>query len=123
MIALAVIAALLLPTAQPAPCAPELEAQFRCGYEVRAQGDPYLLGLEDDAVVMVGCESRWLLDPGPRAVLGLAQLEATYTWPSSRRAPDASPFDAWEQGYAVASWLAQIADPAGSSGWASCWPR
>jgi hypothetical protein len=98
---------------------PTLE-RFRAGYEARAMGNPYLLGLEDHVTFhVIPCESRGVLDPsGPH--LGLAQFSPD-TWAKARRAPEADYRDPWEQGWAVAAWLSMIEEPGGSGGWPHCW--
>lgn len=100
-------------------CMPESpQARFVAGYEA-VGGDSNLLG---EALSMVYCESRWVADPGG-AHLGYAQFTQG-SWEKARRAPDANPYDAYEQGWAVARWISLIypMPPKSSAGWAVCWP-
>ena len=97
----------------------QVREQFRAGYEARANGNPYLLSLENHVENhVIPCESGWNMDP-PGDYLGLAQFDPG-TWQKARRAPDSDYRDAWEAGYAVANWISMIDDPAGRAGW-GCW--
>lgn len=113
---IAALTALLVALSTLQPVSPQ--ARFVAGYE-QAQGDPNYLGA---ALVTVYCESRWILDPGG-AHLGLAQFTQD-SWEKARRAPDADPYDAFEQGWAVARWISLIypTHPKSLAGWAYCWP-
>lgn len=79
-------------------------------------GDP---SWEGTVLAMVECESTWRVDP-PGPHLGLAQF-AFSTWLLAAR-PGADYRDPYEQGWAVASWMAQIPGRWGTSaGWPNCW--
>lgn len=93
-----------------------VEAAFLRGYR-DADGLP---AWEPRVLAMVQCESEWRLDP-PGFHLGLAQF-ALGTWGQARCSPEANYRDPWEQGCAVARWMAIIAPHYGTSlGWPSCW--
>ena len=69
---------------------------------------------------VVHCESSWRLDP-PGPHLGLAQFSLD-TWSKARCSPEADYRDPWEQGCAVARWMAMILGLWGTTaGWAYCW--
>ena len=121
----------------PAPAAPGLGCDpvldkarwvrewFWCGYRDRAGDDAYLLAQEQRVIFggkdgVIGCESSWqTVTSGPH--LGLAQFSPD-TWAKARRAPDADWRDPYEQGWAVAAWIAAIRGREGTtSGWPHCW--
>lgn len=100
-------------------------ADFVCGYETRAAGDETLLAfLPHFVIVVIPCESTWQLDPPASGHIGLAQFSAG-TWAMAARTPDADPYDAFEQGYAVAEWTARLlaegSHPASRGGWLGTW--
>ncbi len=69
---------------------------------------------------VIPCESGWEVDP-PGYHLGLAQFTPG-TWASARNSVGADYRDPWEQGYAVARWMATIAPGYGTTvGWPYCW--
>jgi hypothetical protein len=120
--ALIVVVVLATSTSTAYAQQPSVVEQFRAGYEARAMGDPYLLGLEDHVTYdVLPCENGYLLD-SPPPHLGLAQFSPD-TWAKARRSEDADYRDPWEVGYAVASWLALIEDPGSRAGWPTCWWR
>ncbi len=94
-----------------------LVERFLAGY--RAAGGPP--ELEQHFVErVIPCESSWRVDP-PGSHLGLAQFHLG-TWRLSAR-PGADYRDPFEQGYAVARWLASGIDPGTTAGWPVCWHR
>lgn len=91
-------------------------AAFLAGYRAGG-GDP---AWEEHLIDVVQCESEWVLDP-PGSHLGLAQFESG-TWVQARCSPDADYTDPFDQGCAVARWMATIAPNYGSTaGWPGCW--
>ena len=89
---------------------------FLDGYRAGG-GDP---AWEEHLIDVIECESRWILDP-PGIHYGLAQF-APGTWGQARCSPEADYRDPWEQGCAVARWMAMIPGRWGTTaGWPRCW--
>ncbi len=101
---------------QPEPAAGTAVETFLAGYRAGG-GDP---AWEEHLVNdVIPCESGWQLD-SPGIYYGLAQF-APGTWANAAR-PGADYRDAYEQGWAVASWMSQIPGRWGTSaGWPNCW--
>ena len=98
---------------------PESVAAFLAGYRFGG-GDPAWEGHWVNDVIP--CESEWDVDP-PGIHYGLAQF-AEGTWHSAKCSPEADYTDPWEQGCAVARWMAQIPGRWGTSaGWPNCFWR
>ena len=89
---------------------------FLAGYRFGG-GDP---AWEQRLIAVIQCESGWHLNPlGPH--LGLAQFDPE-TWEKAKCSPDSDWRDAWEQGCAVARWMAMIPGRWGTTaGWPNCW--
>ena len=89
---------------------------FLAGYRAGG-GDP---AWEEHLVNdVIPCESGWNVD-SPGIHYGLAQF-APGTWESAKCSPTADWRDPWEQGCAVASWMAQIPGQWGTTqGWPYC---
>lgn len=104
------------PDAPPELAPTSARQAFLDGYRAGG-GDP---AWEEHLIDVLQCESEWVLDP-PGVHLGLAQFSED-TWEKAKCSPGADYRDAWEQGCAVARWMAMIAGRWGTTvGWPHCW--